>query len=414
MLPMVVARLKWLSRKHPDYGKNIRQRFGHMEPRADRPLWIHAVSVGETIAAEPLVRALLEQYPDCPILITNTTPTGAEQTKRLFGDSVSQSYAPYDTPSAINRFVKNLNPRALVVMETELWPNWIAALSSKDIPVMIANARLSERSAKGYARLGAITQEMMSSISLVATQYNADAERFRELGVRSNAVKVLGNIKADISVTDADRKVAEAAKSKVLEERAPILIAASTHPGEDEIILDALGKIRHAYPHTLLYLVPRHPHRAADIAQLMSDRKLNHAKRSNLGYQVNESVDVVLCDQLGELRGLYGASDIVVMGGTLVEHGGHNPLEPAAWGLPIIAGPSQRNFDSLFREMEAERALVRVEANAGAIADRVIQGWNRENRLQSFGTAALTYLESQRGAVDRVLDELNRLINEPI
>ena len=409
MLPLVVARLKWLSRKHPDYGKNIRQRFGYAASRSDQPIWIHAVSVGETIAAAPLVNLILESHPDWPILITNTTPTGAEQTKRLFGDTVSQQYAPYDTPRAIERFIDNVNPRALVVIETELWPNWIAALSRQDIPVMIANARLSERSANGYARLGAMAEEMMSSITLVATQYQADAERYKNLGV--NAVKVLGNIKADTSVTDPDRQIAEGARERVEGERAPIIMAASTHPGEEEIVLDASEKVREEYPSALLYLAPRHVHRSEEIVKLIQDQGLNFVKRSQQDYGVTDNIQVVLCDQLGELKGLFGATDIVVMGGTLIDHGGHNPLEPAAWGLPIIAGPSQRNFDSLFSEMEAQSALLRAEANSDSIVHQIISGWQDPDRLASQGKAASAYLESQKGAAARVLQELSLLLN---
>ena len=409
MMPVVVGRLKWLARKHPGYGRNIDQRFGRIESRSDSPLWIHAVSVGETIAAEPLVRKIQQEHPDWPILITNTTPTGAEQSERLFGDSVSRQYAPYDVPGTIERFLDRIRPSALVIIETELWPNWIAALSKRDIPILLANARMSEKSAAGYARLGSMGQEMMSSLNLVSAQYQADAVRFAEIGVSQDAIKVLGNIKADIQITDADRQIAEAARANIETERAPVLIAASTHPGEDEIILDAFLKMRETLPNALLYLVPRHSVRASDIESLLAGRELEFVKRSDQGAKVTANDSVVLCDQMGELRALFGAADMVVMGGTLVDHGGHNPLEPAVWGLPILAGPSQRNFDSLFNEMEQLGALARLEASPESIANTLIELWRDTSRREEMGQAAANYLESQRGAVDRVLSAIESL-----
>lgn len=410
MMPLVVGRLKWLARKHPDYGKNIGERFGYALPSEGSPLWIHAVSVGETIAAEPLVRRIQQQHPDWPILMTSTTPTGAEQVKRQFGDSVSHQFAPYDLPGVIERFVEKTQPRALVVMETELWPNWIEVLSKRQIPVLIANARLSEKSALGYARLGSMVADMMSSITMVAAQYQADALRFIELGVPESAVKVLGNIKADIQVEVQDRKIAEETRAQLRSERSPIVVAASTHPGEEEIILDALVQIRKSQPQALLYLVPRHPDRCNGIETLLSERNLTFVRRSQKDLMVDESDAVLLCDQMGELRGLFGVADMVLMGGTLVEHGGHNPLEPAAWGLPVVAGPSQRNFDSLFTEMESQNALIRVEPNADALVETLSELWRDEQKRKTAGEAAIIYLESQRGAADRLLSAIETLV----
>lgn len=410
MMPVVVGRLKWLSRKHAGYGQNLGERFGSIEARDDSPLWIHAVSVGETIASEPLVRRIQAVHPDWPILITSTTPTGAEQVRRQFGDSVDQHYAPYDLPQVIERFLERTKPRALVVMETELWPNWIRALSEKRIPVLVANARLSEKSATGYARLGSMAEEMMSSLNIVAAQYEADAKRFVDLGVPPDSVKVLGNIKADIEVRSEDREIAADARGYLRSARAPIIVAASTHPGEEEMILDALIEIRKMQPQALLYLVPRHPVRAPEIEAMLNERGMKYSQRSKNGSGVTDSRAVVLCDKMGELRGLFGVADMVLMGGTLVEHGGHNPLEPAAWGLPVIAGPSQRNFDSLFNEMESVNALIRVDASASAIAETCCALWADEQKRSATGQAALQYLENQRGATDRLLNALESLV----
>ena len=413
-MPVVVGRLKWLARKHPGYAQNIAQRFGRVQPRHDSPLWIHAVSVGETIAAEPLVRLIQKAHPDWPILITNTTPTGAEQSERLFGDSVSHQYAPYDVPGTVERFLDRINPRALVIMETELWPNWVAELSKRGVPSILANARMSEKSAARYARAGSMISEMMSSLSFIAAQYQNDAQRFKELGASENAVSVLGNIKADIQITEDDRRVAEAAKSDLETPRAPVIIAASTHPGEDEIILDAFQRIQGTLPEALLYLVPRHAVRAAEVEALITDRNLQFVRRSD--QSTNERIKmesdhaIVLGDQMGELRALFGAADIVLMGGTLVDHGGHNPLEPAAWGLPILAGPSQRNFDSLFNEMEAKGALGRTDNASSAVANTLVSLWQDSSKRAAMSIAAADYLESQRGAATRVLEAIESLI----
>lgn len=410
MMPVVVGRLKWLSRKHPGYGQNLSERFGYTRSREASSIWIHAVSVGETIAAEPFVRLIQEKHPDWPILMTSTTPTGADQVRRLFGDSVSHHYAPYDLPGVIERFLDRIKPRALVIMETELWPNWVEVLSKRQIPVLVANARLSEKSAAGYARLGSMAENMMSSLTAVAAQYEADARRFVELGVPEESVKVLGNIKADIQIRDDDKDIAEKALARQRSERAPLILAASTHPGEEEIILDALVKIRKSLPQALLYLVPRHSVRAAEVAALIEERDLLFAQRSMENYAIDEPDSVVLCDKMGELRGLFGVADIVLMGGTFVDHGGHNPLEPAAWGLPILAGPSQRNFDSLFNEMETAGGLIRAEANAILLAEQLCELWQDGSRREKSGKAAFSYLEQQQGAVERLLDVLEELL----
>ncbi|MCL4157991.1 UNVERIFIED_CONTAM: hypothetical protein GTU68_009024 [Idotea baltica] len=409
MMPLVVARLKWLSRKNPGYGEDIRERFGHIPKRDDQPLWIHAVSVGETIASEPLVKLIQETHPDWPILITNTTPTGAQQAKRLFGESVTRHFAPYDTPKAIHQFLDNARPRALVVMETELWPNWISVLSRKNIPVLVANARLSEKSAAGYARLGGMAKEMMASITRVAAQYDADAQRFLQLGSAKESVFVSGNIKADIEITETDRQLAQDEKNKISSQRTPILIAASTHPGEDEIVLDSFVQLRKEYPKALLYLVPRHPERADDVELLLNQRSLGFIKRTTNKSDVTPDDTVILCDKMGELRALFGVADIAIMGGTFVDHGGHNPLEPAAWGMPIVAGPSQRNFDSLFNEMESFEALVRSERTAEALSQTLVDLLGDGQRMQKTGAAALAYIQNQRGAVDRLLAAIESL-----
>lgn len=411
MLPMVVGRLKWLARKHPGYGENIRQRFGYANAPDENPIWIHAVSVGETIAAEPLVKEIQRNHPEWPIIITNTTPTGADQARRLFGESISQQFAPYDLPAVIERYIERVKPRALVVMETELWPNWIEILRRKHIPILVANARLSEKSAAGYARLGSMASGMMASLTKVCPQYEADAQRFISLGVPESSITVTGNIKADIRITDADKQIAVTEKAAFGSVRSPVLIAASTHPGEDEIILDALLKIRRKLPDALLYLAPRHVDRAPDIELLLRERSLEYSKRSESDVATKQSAAVVLCDQMGELRGLFGAADIALMGGTLVDHGGHNPLEPAAWEMPIFAGPSQRNFDSLFREMEAAEALLRVDASADSIEKNVVKLWSDDQRRKRVGAAALSYLQAQRGAVNRILREIESLVD---
>lgn len=420
LLPLVFVRLWLRGRQAPAYRLRWRERLGlaprpagagaDAAPFVGRPLWIHAVSVGETLAALPLVQALRQQYPDLPLLITTMTPTGSERVQALWGERVLHVYAPYDVPGAIARFLAHWQPRALVVMETELWPNWLAAARSRGLPVMLANARLSERSAQGYARLGRITRELMTNLTVVAAQDAPTAERFRQLGVPPAQVVQTGSLKFDITVPD--EVVTEAARWRVawtLYGR-PVWVAASTHAGEDAFMLEAHRQLRQTHAEALLILVPRHPERFESVAQQVRDAGLTMARRSQ-GDVVTPETAVLLGDSMGELLCWFALSQAAFVGGSLVATGGHNALEPLALGVPTLTGPHFFNFEAINQALLAAGALAVVN-DAGELAQALLQLLDQPQLAQQRRDAGLAVLAANRGAVARQLSLLAPWLGE--
>lgn len=412
LAPAAVGRLLLRSGSHAGYRRNIHERFGICPPPlAPRPLWVHAVSVGEVIASEPLIRRLRQDHPQLPILVTTTTPTGAEQLVRSFGTAVAHCYAPYDLPDVIERFLRRLNPRGLVIMETELWPNWAAAMRRHALPVLLINGRLSEKSAHGYRRLGPLARQMFADLSAVGAQTAADAARFTALGARP--VQITGNLKADFHLDESLRQnAADIQRRFQLPPRDQVIVAASTHPGEDASIIRAFAALHADNPQLRLLLVPRHPERAASLLRLLNERRLGALLRS-AEQPLDNAHPVLVCDKLGELRALYGTAAIALIGGTLVEHGGHNPLEPAAWGLALLAGPSQRNFDTLFQHLEHRQALLRVAPQAAAIQAALQKLLDCPVQVAQMGQRAQQYLAAHRGATDASIRLLRDHIFHP-
>lgn len=400
-LPLVLLRLCWRSLKNPQYRRRIAERFGRLSaPTIKDSLWLHTVSVGETQAAEPLVRRLQERFPDLPIVLSTTTPTGSDRAVQLFGDSVIHTYFPYDLPFAINRFLNTLQPRLLVMMETEVWPNLLALCEQRSIPTILANARLSERSARGYARLGAFTRETFGRIGLVAAQSPADAERFLGLGLPSDRVRVTGSIKFDVRLPASLKEQAEALRRSWAGR--PVWVAASTREGEDERILDAHREVLRTLPEALLVLVPRHPERFDRVAQLCQREGFLSVRRSS-GAVCGPDVQVLLGDTMGELTLFLAAADVAFVGGSLVPTGGHNVLEPAALGLPVVFGPHMFNFAMISRMLLAEGAALEV-TSARALAE-VITEWLSDASLRArFGENGLRVVEANRGALDRLFE----------
>ena len=405
-IPAIIVRLLWRSLKAPDYRKRWIERFGFSGATTlENSLWVHAVSVGETIAAVPLIRELHEQYPDNPIVVTGMTPTGAERVQALLGDIVIHQYAPYDLPGAIKRFIKRFDPQLLVIMETELWPNMLHAVHKSGIPIVLANARLSEKSLKGYQRFMALSAPALGCINTVAAQAGADAQRFLSLGLSVGSVVTTGNIKFDIELSDEVRQktVAIRRRWETLENR-KVWIAASTHEGEEKIILSAFADLLTQYPTLLLVLVPRHPERFQPVAELISDRGLLYQRHSD-GVPCDTKTQVILGDTMGELLSLYGAADIAFVGGSLVENGGHNLLEPAVWELPILSGPSLFNFAEIKQLLLDAQALTICDTDSLAI--EVNQLLESEELRQSKGKAATHVVSQNRGALDRLLKIIN-------
>ena len=399
VLPFVLLRLWWQGRKAPALREDWRHRLG-LVPKLQGPvIWVHAVSVGETIAAGPMVRRLLARNLGATILMTAMTDTGLAQARKMFGDQVAYAYAPYDTPGAIRRFLSRVNPRILVIMETEIWPNMIRQCRHKHVPVFLINARLSERSARGYERVRGVVAPIIRSISWVAAQAEKDAERFRRIGVSPDKVEVTGSVKFDVDIPDAVRASAVALK-QVLAGR-PVWVAGSTHAGEDEQLLEAHRSVLVRHPDALLIVVPRHPERFDTVADVIERQGFSLARRSQ-----NESpadVQVYLGDTMGELMMLYGASDIAFVGGSLIERGGHNPLEPAAWGMPVFSGPHVFNFETVYQRL-LEDTGVRLIANAHELARELSELMADESVRVGRGERALAVVNRNRGALDKVVE----------
>jgi 3-deoxy-D-manno-octulosonic-acid transferase len=408
-LPLIALRLALRARKAPTYARRINERFSlglpSMKPGG---IWVHAVSVGESIAAAPMIRALQAHYPELPITVTCMTPTGSERIQALFGASVQHCYLPYDLPWAAARFLNRVQPRLAVVMETELWPNHIHQCAKRGIPVALANARLSERSARGYARFGKLTAPMLAELSLIAVQTQTEAQRFLTLGARPECVEVTGSIKFDLKI-DAEllQRAIELRRQWQAEQR-PVWIAASTHSGEDEIILAAHHQLLKSRPDALLILVPRHPERFNAVHNLCISERLTTRRRST-AEAVQASDQVLLGDTMGELLFLYALADIAFVGGSLVANGGHNLLEPAALGKPVLSGPHLFNFLEIAAQLREAGALNEVE-NAGQLADKVVALLNEPSEMQRMSQAGLSVLKANQGALQRLLEGLQRLL----
>ncbi len=406
LLPLIVARMLWRSRLAPDYRRRLGERFGffHLPPQwqDERPwLWLHSVSVGETLAAAPLVEELLARYPGYKLLVTTTTPTGSAQVNQLFGDRVFHVYAPWDLPGATARFCRRLSPQLLILMETELWPNTLHYCVANGGRVLLANARLSERSARGYQRFAALTRQMLDNLDRVACQADADGERFVALGLPRDRLEITGSIKFDLELNDDLRQAAAALRQDWQADDRLVLVAASTHPGEEQLILDALQLLLTEFPDLLLVLVPRHPERFDSVAGYCAERGLATLRRS-AGESPEREHQVLLGDTMGELLLLLSTARLALVGGSLVPHGGHNMLEAAAWGVPVITGPYVFNFSEISGLMVTEGAMECLQDSAQlATALRLLLGDGQ--RLDAMGRAGLEVVRANRGARHRLL-----------
>lgn len=399
-MPLILLRLLYRARKAPAYRQRWHERFalgGDVRPGG---IWLHAVSVGESIAAAPLVRQLLRSYPHLPLTITCMTPTGSEQIRRLFGDQVGHAYLPYDLPWLQRRFIKRLRPHIGIIMETELWPNMVQEAKDQGVPLVLANARLSERSARGYRRISWLVEPMFAALDWVAVQTQAEAMRFERLGVSPDAMQVTGSIKFDLQ-PEAEI-VQQAAALRATWGLRPVWIAASTHAGEDEQVLAAHRQVLKAHPEALLILVPRHPERFKDVAGLVETLGMPMVRRSS-GDIPAHTDQVFLGDSMGELMMLYGCADVAFIGGTLAAHGGHNYLEPAALGLPIISGPHRYNFAEISQLLEGAGALRQVR-DAKTLAAAVSEWLEQPEEARRAGAAGQGVVQDNQGALERLLN----------
>lgn len=406
LLPLVFARLWHRSAKQPAYRARWSERLGRPVCQVDpeQPvLWIHAVSVGESMAAESLVRALRKQVPGMQILVTTTTPTGSALVQQ-WTDPVLHQYMPVDLPPMLNPLFATYRPRALILMETEVWPNLVAVAQAHQVPVVLANARMSEKSARGYQRLPALTRPAFAGLTQVLAQAPADAERFTALG--APRVEVLGSIKYDIAL-DAQMQARLADLQQWVSKRR-IIVAGSTHPGEEALILDAVMPLRQVYPDLLLVLAPRHPDRCADVSQLLTQRGIEFCRRS--AQQTPQRKQTVwLLDTLGELSLFYGLADIALVGGSWIPRGSHNPLEPVLFGVPVLTGESVFNFATInegLRTAGALRRVTRLELG------KAIHTWLRDDEArQRAGAAGRQVLLDNQGATERQATAIARLLS---
>ncbi len=400
-LPWLLLRLLWRARRQRAYLDHVAERFGfYRQPAGASCLWIHAVSVGETRAAEPLLRALMARYPQQRILLTHMTPTGRETGAALFGDAVDQCYLPYDYPGAVSRFLRHFRPRAGLLMETELWPNLVAAAGECAVPLYLLNARLSERSARGYRRSGALARDALRGLRAIAAQSAADAQRLRALG--AERVVVTGNLKFDVDPPQDE--LARGAAWRESTGGRPVLLAASTREGEEALLLDAWSGVDHG--DVLLVIVPRHPQRFDEVAALIAARGLRLQRRSR-GLQVEAATEVLLGDSLGEMYFYYAACDVALLGGSFLPFGAQNLIEPCALGKTVVIGPSVFNF--------SEAAAAAVAAGAAVSAPDIAQGLDQAlqllrepQRLRVIGDAGRAFTAAHRGAVHRMLELITR------
>ncbi len=397
-IPLELLRLYLRGRVAPHYRLRWRERFAIALP-AVRPggIWVHTVSVGETLGALPVIRYLLKNNPKIPLIVTTMTPTGSARVRAELGEQVFHVYAPYDLPDAAGRFLDHVKPAKLLIMETELWPNIIAATSKRKINIILMNARMSEQSANGYKRVHSLVRSMLEKISVIAAQHKDDAKRFIELGAKSSQIIVTGNIKYDLHIKEQLLQQGSEFRKRFSSEL--LWIAGSTHRGEDEQILAAHRYIRKLYPDAQLILVPRHPERFDEVAILCEQKGFRVSRRS-----LNDDTeqDVYLGDTMGELLFLFAVADIAFVGGSLVESGGHNLLEPAALSKPVLTGPHDFNFQDVNRQMLAAKAAVCVE-NAEQLAQQVILWMQDQDAMQAAGEQGLSVVKKNQGALNKLL-----------
>jgi len=402
--PFVLARLWWRGRQEPLYREKPGERFGFYETAPGKPvIWLHAVSLGETRAAEPLLRALRQRHPDCGLLVTQMTATGREAAQNLFGDSAQVAWLAYDYPSAVRRFVRHFRPRLGILMETEIWFHLVAECDRSGIPLMLANARMSARSARGYASVGPLARGALAGLSAVAAQTAEDAERLRSLGAR--AVEVTGNLKFDVEAAAGSESLAAQFRRR-FGGRA-VFLAASTREGEEELLLDALEQ--NPLGDALMVIVPRHPQRFDSVAQLLAARALKFARRSS-GSALDADCNIVLGDSMGEMAAYYRACDVAFVGGSLIAYGGQNLIEACAAGAPVLVGPYTYNFAQAADSAVAAGAALRVVGAEDALrqARLLLSDPGLRDRM---GKAGIAFCATHRGATERTLAVCERLLS---
>jgi 3-deoxy-D-manno-octulosonic-acid transferase len=405
LLPYIFFHLAWRARKQPGYLRHVAERFGFYAVNSDKPvIWLHTVSVGETRAAASLVQRLQATYPDHQILLTHTTPTGREASEQLYGDSVLRVYLPYDYPFAVQRFLRHFKPEIGVLLETEIWFNLIHYCHDARVPLLLLNARLSEKSAARYARYPNLIRSGLGQLRSISAQSDEDAARLDSLGARN--VSVMGNLKYDIAPPPAMLETGTQLRILFGAGR-PVFLAASTRAGEEELLLQALKQID--VPELLTVIVPRHPQRFDEVATLLAQHGIRFQRRSE-NRPIAADTQVLLGDSMGEMFAYYAACDIAFIGGSLLPFGGQNLIEACAVGKPVLIGPHTYNFTQASILAVEHGAAVRVQ-DADDLAHTLQQLLRQPDKLAQMGNAGLAFVHANRGATEQALATINQAMN---
>lgn len=429
IFPLVLLRLLLRSRTNPDYRKRWSERLGFVKNPSNKPvIWLHAVSVGEVIAAKPLIEDLLQTYSDTSILVTTTTPTGSDRVRDMFAEQLKTQqllhvYFPYDLLGALARFIKSFKPRILIVVETEIWPNLYAKCHKENVPVVMVNARLSKKSTQSYLKIKGLVAETLSKVNVIAVRSNIDEERFLQLGADPSCTQQIGNIKYDISVDESQsvkaKKCLSSWNTKDCEKRL-VYVAASTHKGEDIKILFTYENLLKQFPNLLLVIVPRHPERFDEVYDDCVEqlpKQLNiirHSEVTNYSKLEDSQFNVIVGDSMGEMQMWYATADVVFIGGSLVETGGHNPLEATLFGVPVVSGPHMFNFEDIAGELssaellficddefEVTKSLSQLLSNSG-----VEQG----SQLSVYKDRAEKFMQQHQGVTARLSSLISKIL----
>ena len=405
LVPFILMRLLWRGFKAPDYWRRWSERFAYYKKsHAQNVIWFHAVSVGEAESVFPLVRLMLQKHPEYNVLITTTTPTGSARVRAVMGDAVEHVYLPYDIAPAVGRFISHFKPVMAVIMETEIWPNLFVQCGNSAIPLFIVNARLSEKSTRGYRKIPTLVNYCLSRVRMIAAQTEADAERFISIGADENNVSVTGNIKFDLDLPEQILEQGRQIRLTMFPGRL-VWIIASTHKGEDEIFLQAYRQLKQQFPELILILVPRHPERFAEVKGLCARERLNVVMRTE-AKPCGPDTDVYLADTMGELKILYAAADLAFVAGSMVPVGGHNVLEPAALGVAVMFGPYMHNFRAIEQGLLDARGGIQCQDKEMLIKQTAALLGSAEQRL-ALAEQGKAFVLKNQGALQRVFNILN-------
>lgn len=396
--PLLIVYLAFRAIKSPDYRGRWGERFGLTRLKST-DLLIHSVSMGETLAAIPLIRLIMQSHPELSITVTTTSPTGSAEVRKAFGDSVQHCYLPFDLPWCVRRFLRQVSPKSCIIMETELWPNLVAVAAKRGVRLMLANARLSAKSAAQYTKRPKLSRPMLQRLDVIAVQTQVEAQRFIKLGVSPDRVTVCGSLKFDLSITPERLVSAKQLRQAWGRETSPIWVAGSVHPGEFDAMLAAHRQLLARWPDALLIIAPRHPEQFSAVAEVVASQGFELIRRSS-NLPVTATTQVLVGDTMGELLTFYGAADQAFVGGTLINNGGHNPLEPVAMGVPVMVGPNHWDFAQI-TQMLADAGGLRVVASADELAANLIAYFAKPELRQQAVNAGLAVVEANRGALQQ-------------